>query len=84
MVRVEAKFNCAEGMTPDVAARLAQLTERYRSNLLMECAGKRVLLDSLIGILSVECRRGTPLAIVADGEDEQVAAGAIRALIEGE
>ena len=84
MVRVEAKFNCAESMTPDVAARLAQLTERYRSNLLMECAGKRVLLDSLIGILSVECRRGTPLAIVADGEDEQVAAGAIRTLIEGE
>ena len=84
MVRMEAVFGCAEGMTPDVAAKLAQLSEHFAAQLQLECGGKRVRLDSLIGILSVECRRGTPLAIVADGEDEQVAAGAIRALIEGE
>ena len=83
MVRMEAVFNCADGMTPDVAAQLAQAAERYRSNLQMECGGKRVLLDSLIGILSVACRRGTALAVIADGEDEHDAAQAIAALIEG-
>ena len=83
MVRMEAVFNCADGMTPDVAAQLAQAAERYRSHLQMECGGKRVLLDSLIGILSVACRRGTALAVIADGEDEHDAAQAIAALIEG-
>ena len=84
MVRMEATFNCAEGMTPDIAAQLAQLAERFQSNLMMECAGKRVLLDSLIGILSVECRRGTPLAVIADGADEHAAAEAMKALLDGE
>ena len=48
----------------------------------MECGDKRVLLDSLIGILSVQCRRGDRLAILAEGEDAQTAADAIAAVIE--
>lgn len=83
MVRMEASFACAGGMTPDIAAQLAQLAERFQANLQMECAGKRVPLDSLIGILSVECRRGTPLAVIADGADERDAAQAMKALLEG-
>ena len=82
MIRTEAVFDCADSLTPDVAAALAQVTERYRAHLEMECVGKRVLLDSLIGILSVPCPRGTRLTVIADGEDEQAAAGAIREVIE--
>ena len=83
MVRIEAVYGCGEGLTPDVAAKLATVAERYRAHLELECGGKRVLLDSLIGILSLECRRGTRLAIHADGEDEQAAAEAARGVIEG-
>ena len=81
MVRIEAVYGCGEGLTPDVAAKLATVAER--AHLELECGGKRVLLDSLIGILSLECRRGTRLAIHADGEDEQAAAEAVRGVIEG-
>ena len=83
MVRKEAVYACGDSLTPNVAARLADIAERYRSQLEMECAGKRVLLDSLIGILSAPCRRGDALAILADGEDEQSAAEAIARALEG-
>ena len=83
MIRMEAVFDCGENMTPDVAARLASAAERYQARLEMECAGKRVLLDSLIGILSVPCLRGTRLTVFAEGPDEQAAAQAIAAVLEG-
>lgn len=83
MVRLEAVYGCGESLTPDVAARLAQVAEHYAAHLEMECAGKQVLLDSLIGILSVPCARGTQLTVVAEGEDERAAAEAIAAVLEG-
>ena len=82
MIRIEAVYGCGDSLTPDVAARLATVAERYRAQLELECAGKRVRLDSLIGILSLECRRGTKVAILAEGEDGQAAAEAIREVIE--
>lgn len=83
MIRMDAVFDCADNLTPDIAARLTQVTERCRAHLEMECDGKRVLLDSLIGILSVPCSRGTRLTVVADGEDEQAAAEAICQVLRG-
>ena len=83
MVRREAVYACGDSLTPNVAARLADIAERYRSQLEMECAGKRVLLDSLIGILSVPCQRGSRLTVIAEGEDEADAAEAIARALEG-
>ena len=83
MVRKESQFGFAEGMTPDIAARLAQLSDRYSADLQLACGDKCVRLDSLIGILSVPCRRGTPLAVIAEGDDEQAAAEAVAALLRG-
>ena len=77
MVRTEAVYACGDSLTPSVAARLADIAEHYRARLEMECAGKRVMLDSLIGILSVPCQRGSRLAVIAEGEDEADAAAAI-------
>ena len=81
MMRMEAVFG-RDSMTPDIAAKLATAAEHHRARLELECGGKVVLLDSLIGILSLECRRGTRLTILADGEDERAAAEAIRAVLE--
>ena len=82
MVRMEAVFQCGDGMTPDVAAKLTAIAEKYDAKLEMERGGKRVLLDSLIGILSVPCRRGDVLTILAEGQDAQAAAEAIAAALE--
>ena len=82
MVRTEVAFQCGDSLTPEIAAKLAQTAEHHRARLLMECDGKRVLLDSLIGILSVPCRRGDALTILAEGQDAQAAAEAIAAALE--
>ena len=84
MYRKEIVFGCGDAMTPDVAARLTQAADRYRAALQLECAGKRVLLDSLIGILSLDCRRGTGLAVLGEGMDAADAVEAIAALLAGE
>ena len=83
MVRIETVYGRGDGLTPDVAAELTKVAERYRAKLQMKCGGKQVLLDSLIGILSVECRRGMALEIIAEGIDERPASEAIAAVLEG-
>lgn len=83
MIRLDINFQRDECLTPDIAAALAQLTEHYRAKLLLECDGKRVLMDSLIGILSLDCVLGTPLGIIAEGEDALPAARAAADLLEG-
>ncbi len=82
MIRLEAVYGGGDGKTPDVAAKLTAIAERYEARLEMERGDKRVLLDSLIGILSVPCRRGERLAILAEGRDAQAAAEAIAAALE--
>ena len=84
MLRREVVFGCADAMTPDVAARLTQLAEGSGSKLQLECGNKRVLLDSLIGILALECPRGTRLTVIADGGDECAAAADVASMLAGE
>lgn len=83
MLHRQAVYGCGEGLTPDVAAKLTRLSERFHSRLEMQIDGRRVPLDSLIGILSVECPRGTRLTVIADGEDESAAAEAVARALEG-
>lgn len=83
MIRREAVFGCGDALTPDVAARLTQLADGCKSSLQLECGGKRVPMDSLIGILALDCRRGTPVAVIADGEDEIKAADVVAKALKG-
>ena len=82
MIRLEATFRAAEGITPDLAAEIIQRASRYESITEIEMGTTRVVLGSLIGILSLELRQGSAVTIVANGADEQEAAAGIRELIE--
>ena len=84
MIRMEAVFGCADGMSPDVAAKLAALAERCDARLQLEFAGKRLPLDSLIGMLSISCRRGEKLFVIAEGDDERQACRAMVDALRGE
>lgn len=83
MVRLEAVFTAAEGLTPDIAAKLSQHASRYQSDIRIECGRNNIRLNSLIGILSVEFRRDIPLAVVAEGIDENDAAADIKSVLAG-
>ncbi|MGI6238711.1 MAG: HPr family phosphocarrier protein [Christensenellales bacterium] len=82
MVTLEATFRAAEGITPDLAVEIIQRASKFDSVTELELDNKRVVLGSLIGILSLEIRGGTRLRIIAHGRDEIDAAGSIRELIE--
>ena len=81
MVKLEATFRAAEGITPDLAAEIIQRASRYEAITELEMGTTRVVLGSLIGILSLELRPGSEVSIIAQGRDEEKAASDIRELI---
>lgn len=83
MIRLETHFGVADGLTPGIAASIAECASRYRAHLSLESEGRAIRIESLISVLSMELRRGLPLAIIAEGEDANAAAESMRRLIEG-
>lgn len=82
MVKLEATFRAAEGITPDLAAAIIQRASGFKAITELEMDSTRVVLGSLIGILSLELRQGSKVQIIAEGSDEEAAANGIRELIE--
>jgi len=82
MTRREIVFDCGDVLTPEVAVRLVRLSEHYGTELFLECGGKRVRLDSLIGILALDCPRGTRVTVLA-ADGGEAAALATAKLLEG-
>ena len=82
MVKLEATFRAAEGITPDLAAEIIQRASRYEAITELEMGTTRVVLGYLIGILSLELRPSSEVSIIAQGRDEEKAASDIRELIE--
>lgn len=83
MVRLEALFTAREGMTPDFAAEISNCAGRYASTVELKCGERLLRLESLISILSLDLRKGAPVAVIAEGSDEREAAEAMRELIQG-
>ena len=82
-VRLETRYGMADGLTPTIAARIAECASRYRAHVSIESEGRTIRIESLISVLTMELRRGLPLAVIAQGEDAGEAAEGLRALLEG-
>ena len=83
MVKVETVFNAAYTLTPEFAAKLSDCAAKFQSVVSLDCGGKQLQLDSLICILALELYRGVKVAIIAEGEDAEAAAEAVRRIIAG-
>ena len=83
MVKLETTFAAVENLTPEFAAKLADHTARFKSDVSLGCAGKQLRLDSLICILALELHRGVKVTVIAEGEDEALAAEEICKVLEG-
>jgi phosphotransferase system HPr (HPr) family protein len=77
MVRTDAVFSAGESMTSEIAVMLSRQAEKFAADLTIEYGSKSIRLDSLIGVLSLELKKGMTLTVVADGTDETEAAAAI-------
>ena len=83
MVKVETVFGACSAVTPDFAAQLAHRASQYAANVYLEKGSMRLCVDSLIGILSLDLRKGMKVTIVADGWDEQNALDAVCEFLNG-
>lgn len=69
------------GLHARAAARLVELTQQYRSEVIMEKNGDAVDAKSIISLLTLECPMGTRIVVRAVGEDAAVAVAAVAELV---
>ena len=84
MARMETVFKALPVITPDFAAALAQQASAYSAHVFMEHENMCLSVDSLIGILSLNLRRGMSVCISAEGEDAQDAVEGICKMLQQE
>lgn len=84
MFRMETVFNAMPVITPDFAAVLAQQASLFNAPVFMEHRNMSLSVDSLIGILSFNLRRGMRVCVSAEGEDAQAAVESICKLLQTE
>ena len=83
MQKTEVVFGACPVVTPDFAARLAQRATRFAAKVYLESGSTCLSVDSLIGILAMDLRRGMRVTVRAEGADEDDAAEGICALLSG-
>ena len=83
MLKFDVKYEAGDAMTPDFAARLAQEASRYSARISLQAGDFRLGVDSLIGILAMNMRRGGTVTVIADGADEAEAGKRICDLLSG-
>ena len=81
MQKMEVVFGACPVVTPDFAARLAQRASRFAAEVYLESGNTRLCVDSLIGILALDLRRGMRVTVRAECADESDAAASICALL---
>lgn len=81
MLKMETVFGANGGVTPDFAALLAQRASKFASPVYLECGSTLLSVESLIGILAMDLRKGAKLTVSADGVDEAEAVECICSLL---
>lgn len=84
MARMETVFNALPVITPDFAAALAQQASLFNAPVFMEYKNMSLSVDSLIGILSLNLRKGMTVSVTADGDDAQAAVEAVCKMLSAE
>lgn len=81
MTHKEVIFNAEACITPDFAAKLANVAGQHDAVVYLERNGIRLCVDSLISILSMDLRSGSAVLISAEGADEAAAVEAVCAIL---
>lgn len=83
MQKFDIKFGAGETMTPDFAAKLAHEASRYSCKVYLKSGNLELCVDSLIGILAMNMRKGGAVTVTTDGSDEAEAGLRICNLLQG-
>lgn len=69
------------GLHARASAKLVQAAARFRSEVAIRVGEETVDAKSILGVLTLAAVKGTPVAIIADGEDAEGAVTEIAALV---
>ncbi len=82
MVEREITVSNRLGLHARAAAKLVQLSGRYRSRITLVCRGREVNAQSILGVMMLAAGKGINVLLRADGEDEAVALTAVAELFD--
>ncbi len=81
MVRREVVIVNRLGLHARAAARFVQLASGFASNIKVGRNGKEVNGKSIMGIMMLAAAQGTPIEIMATGQDEEEAVQSLASLV---
>jgi phosphocarrier protein HPr len=71
------------GLHARAAAKFVTLASQFESEILLARGDRQVNGKSIMGVMMLAASRGTPLEIIATGEDEKEAVEKLALLIQG-
>ncbi|MBR5420318.1 MAG: HPr family phosphocarrier protein [Lachnospiraceae bacterium] len=75
-IRIKKEFG------PDIIPYLVQSACHYNCSLHIQEGEKKINMKSIMGMTILKLQQGTSLELIADGSDEQLAAGEIAGCFE--
>lgn len=83
MIRTSITINNKLGLHARASAKLTKLASGFRSEIFISRGDRRVNAKSIMGVMMLAAGLGTEVLMEVEGEDEQAAMDALRALIDG-
>jgi phosphocarrier protein len=77
-----ARINNKLGLHARASAKLSKLAGSFRADVWLSRNGRRVNAKSIMGVMMLAAGLGSEIEIETDGEDEEAAMSAVRALID--
>ena len=81
MIRTSITISNKLGLHARASAKLTKLATGFKSEVFMSRNGRRVNAKSIMGVMMLAAGLGAEVEIETEGEDEQAAMDALRALI---
>jgi len=83
MIQSSIQISNKLGLHARASAKLTKLAGSFKGEIHLSRNGRRVNAKSIMGVMMLAAGLGTEVLIEVDGEDEQAAMDALRALIDG-
>ncbi len=74
MIKKTVTVKCEQGLDARPIALLVQEASQYASQVYIQMAEKKINAKSIMGMMSLSLTAGEELAVIATGDDEEVAA----------
>ena len=83
MSRTTTTISNKLGLHARASAKLTKLAGSFKSDIHLSRNGRRVNAKSIMGVMMLAAGLGAEVLIEVEGDDEQVAMDALRALVDG-